>query len=810
MKTDEILQINENSSLTLDLTTANNRFSKAWITKPIAWGKLVNRLSKPTITQETQDEYRRMAKSQKAKIKDVGGFVGGAIRGKKRLNTTVKSRQLITLDIDTVDNGYTADDIWRLYNMYLGYEAVIYSTHAHTEKKPRLRLIIPTDREMLPDEYEPVARKVAELSGIDMDFFDDTTYEVARLMYWPSCSRDAKFFFKHKTGNLISVDEILDSYDEWQDTEEWPTSSRQDDIIKREKDKQEDPLEKKGLVGAFCRTYTISAAIDTFLSDVYEESRNGRYTYTKGSTFGGLVVYDDKFAFSHHSTDPISGHLCNAFDLVRLHKYGSLDTDAKKDTPINRMPSYLKMLDDITKDEKVSAQIVKEQQQTVSDDFDFTEDPKEWTKKVKFNKKGEIQNTISNIVLVLDNDPNLKGKLIYDEFSNRAIVESGVPWGKKQRQHDWQDIDDSGLYDYLEKVYKLSSMQKVEDAKNLVFDKNKTHPVKEYLEALPEWDGQKRIETIFNDYLGAEDNVYTREAAKVHFTAAIKRIYEPGCKYDPMVILAGKQGIGKSTFIMKIAGDWFSDSVYTIKGKEAAELIQGVWHIELGEMSAMRKSDRDAVKAFLSKQDDIYRVAYAKNTTRFPRQCVFWGTSNEYNFLRDPTGDRRSFPIDCGVIKPTLDIFSDLDDERDQIWAEAKELYKNGQQTYLTGEALALSIKAQEEHKEDVPWRGVIEAYLEKKYPSNWDEMPLHERRNYIKGETSGFDSADLSEKVKLKKVCALQIWCELFDGKKQNLSTVDTMKINDILTSLPNWERTTTARFGDLYGTQRGFKRIL
>ncbi|MDO5015272.1 MAG: virulence-associated E family protein [Clostridia bacterium] len=808
MDTDKILQINENSSLVIDLTTANSRFSKSWITKPITWGKLVNRLSKPTITQETQEEYRRMPKAQKDKVKDVGGFVGGAIRGKQRLNTAVKNRSLITLDIDDVVQ-YTADDIWNTYLSFLGCEAVMYSTHSSTARHPRLRLIIPTDREMTPDEYEPVARKIAELSFIDLDSFDDTTYEVSRLMYWPSCSRDAKFFFKHKAGALISVDSILEKYDDWRDTEEWPTSTRQDEIIKRAKDKQEDPLEKKGLVGAFCRTYTISDAISTFLSDVYEEARDGRFTYKKGTTFGGLVIYENKFAYSHHGTDPISGQLCNAFDLVRLHKYGNLDTDAKRDTPVNRLPSYLKMIDDITDDERVSAQLVSEQQESVVEDFDFSEDPKEWTKKVKFNKKGEIYNTISNIVLILDNDPNIKGKFIYDEFANRAIVDTGVPWGKRQRKHDWQDLDDSGLYDYLEKVYKLSSMQKVEDAKNLVFDRNKVHPVKEYLENLPRWDRKSRIEKLFSDYLGAEDNIYTREAAKVHFTASVKRIYEPGCKYDTMVILAGKQGLGKSTFIRKISKDWFSDSVYTIKGKEAAELIQGVWHIELGEMSAMRKSDRDAVKAFLSKQNDIYRVAYAKNTTRFPRQCVFWGTSNEYNFLRDPTGDRRSFPIDCGTTKPTLDIFNDLDEEIDQIWAEAVYLYKVGHRTYLAGEALELSIKAQEEHKEDTPWRGVIEEYLEKWYPANWDELPLHERRNYIKGESSGFDSADLSkDKIKLDRVCALQIWCELFDGKKQNLSTTDTMKINDILISLSGWERVTTARFNG-YGTQRGFKRI-
>ena len=791
------------------ITTAKTRFSTNWKKEVFTWDKLKTKLEHPVVTNETVAEYQTMSRKDKGAIKDVGGFVGGTLKGVKREKNAISSRTLITLDLDQIKGD--AASLVDTYTMMAGYEAIFYSTHSHTEKAPRLRLIIPADRELTEEEYEPVARKVAENSGIPLEAFDDTTFEATRLMFWPSISKDAAYFFHHVEGSLLSVDAILSSYEDWRDVTSWPVSIRQSQLIAHARKKQEDPLKKKGLIGAFCRTYTMKAAIRSFLSDVYEPTdQEDRYTYRKGSTVKGLVIYDDVFAYSHHGTDPASRKLCNAFDLVRIHKYGALDEGVTPRTPSNRYPSYQHMLDDIKKDPDVSSALTKERITTLQSDFSYGEDDDdEWMKNIQYTAKGNIENSISNIVTIMEGDPRIKGKFRYDAFSNRAVVLSGVPWGVITEDHDFQDVDDSGLRDYLEKVYGLQSMAKVEDAKNLVFDRGKFHPVRDYIKSLPPWDGKKRIETVFHDYLGADDTLYTREVAKIHFVAAVKRVFEPGYKYDTMVILAGKQGLGKSTFIANVSKGWYSDSLYTIKGKEAAELLQGMWHIELGEMSAMKKADRDATKAFLSKQNDVFRVAYAKNTTRFPRQCVFWGTSNEYNFLRDPTGDRRSFPIDCGITAAEKDVFHDLPDEVDALWQEAYALYQQGEKTYLTGEALTLAIKVQAEHKEDTPWLGIIQDYLEADYPDNWYDLELVDRISWIKGERTGLETVYSPNLIKLDRVCALQIWCEVFDGKRQNLGALETMKINDILTSLSNWERKSCIRFNKLYGRQRGYTRL-
>lgn len=785
-----------------------------WQNTTLLWSELVERLSITTRTRETMAEYKAMTKTQQGGVKDVGGFVGGTLKGGRRKADNLANRTLITLDLDSVDT--TTGDVWDAITMFYDVEMVLYSTHSHTPKKPRLRLIIPLSRAVLPDEYQAISRKVAE--DIGLAYFDPTTFEPSRLMYWPSTSSDGAYVFKKSCGGLLDPDEVLKRYQDWTDVSEWPSITRLDDDIKDRAKKQEDPLTKKGIVGLFCRSYTISEVIDAYLSDVYSPTKSdGRYTYKDGSSVGGLVVYEDKFAYSHHGTDPSSGMLCNAFDLVRVHLYGGLDEDAKEDTPANRMPSYTKMVEVAQEDDAVKRQLGRERLQEVTDDFDFDDAEADedgagaddaWLSALSIDKKGNVENAIKNAMLIIEHDPRLAGKLKYDAFANRAYVADAVPW-TKDGEHDWRDNDDSGLRLFMESNYGLTVAYKIDDAKNLVFEKHRYHPVRDYLNDL-EWDGVERLERLFIDYLGAEDTVYTREAAVCHMVAAVARVMRPGTKYDQMLTLVGAQGIGKSTFVSKIAKGWYSDSLDTMKGKEAAELIQGVWHVEIGELNATRKADRDAVKAFLSKQEDIYRVAYAKNTSRFPRQCVFWGTTNDARFLRDPTGDRRTWPIDCHDIIPTKSIFEDLDKEIDQIWAEAYTLFKAGHSLLLSDEAKKIALEKQQDHKEDAPLAGLIEAYLDQPYPADWDDgevYDLQKRLEFLRGDSDTFTEAELT--YHKDRTCVMEIWCEVLGKKPGDLKPINSREINDILSSLRGWEKAKSAlTFGKEYGKQRAYIR--
>ena len=304
---DQSLPITHNGELAVAL--GKSRFETAWKNKTMLWSVLLKRLSASQQTGETHAEYMKLPKSEQDRIKDIGGFVGGHLKDGRRKTGAVVARQILTLDLD-----FPPADLWEslMDNLDLDCAMAVYSTHKHTPDKPRLRLIMPLSRAVSPDEYEAIARKIAEKIGID--YFDDSTFQPARLMYWPSNSADVAPEFRSYDAPFLNADEVLAEYPDWMDTSYWPESSRMTGLRKKQADKQGDPTAKKGIVGAFCRTYTIPEAIAKFLPEVYTETaRPDRYTYAAGTTASGLVVYDgDLFAYSNHSTDPASGQLCNA------------------------------------------------------------------------------------------------------------------------------------------------------------------------------------------------------------------------------------------------------------------------------------------------------------------------------------------------------------------------------------------------------------------------------------------------------------------------------------------------------------------
>ncbi|MEV2910488.1 DUF927 domain-containing protein [Paenibacillus larvae] len=324
--------------LELDIAFGKNRSDKNWKNEFLTWDEFVDRLRKVRRTGETMAEYSKMDNINKARVKDGPAFVGGFIRGGRRKKENLETRSLITLDVDQGDENF----LFCCDLVLDGAAYVIYTTHSHRPKKPKYRLIIPTDRTMNSDEYAAVSRKIAEQIG--MQYFDKTTFDVHRLMYLPSCSNDAKPILEVFEGEPLGVDEVLGEYLDWKDPLEWPRHES-DKAKRRAAAKMEDPRAKQGLVGVFCRCYTISEAIDEFLPGVYEPTEQAnRYTYVGSSSYGGLVIYDDDtFAYSHHESDPISGREVNAFDLVRIHKFGQLDDKASEKTNITKLPSYTAM-----------------------------------------------------------------------------------------------------------------------------------------------------------------------------------------------------------------------------------------------------------------------------------------------------------------------------------------------------------------------------------------------------------------------------------------------------------------------------------
>lgn len=781
------------------ISIANSRTSKCWKNVEMSWDEFLEKAKSTIKTVETIEEYRRLPKPKQDDIKDVGGFVGGKLKNGKRKTGFIEYRSMLTLDMD-----YGCNGVWEQITMFYDFTCCVYSTHKHTCEKPRLRLIIPLLRNVTADEYIAIGRMVASDIGIEQ--FDDTTYEPTRLMYWPSTSSDGEFVFEKQEGVLLDPDKVLSRYNDWHDSSQWPVSSRQTSVVKHNISKQADPLEKEGLVGVFCRTYKIGEAIDKYLYDVYKPSLlEGRYDYIPADSTAGVLVYDDKFAFSHHATDPACSKLCNSFDLVRIHKFGDLDDKVGGNTIPSKLPSFKAMQELCIYDESVKKHLAQERIEKVNAEFTVMDE--NWQEQLSINKNGQIKDGLQNLVLIIQHDENLQG-IAYNQHRDGIDVKGNLPW--KQVKFGWNDSDMSALKVYFDKTYGVWSPTKIKEALIAVAAERAYHPIKEYLNTLPDWDGVERLDTLLIDYLGAEDNEYSRAVIRKTLVAAVTRIYEPGTKFDSVLILNGPQGIGKSTFFARLGTKWFSDSltINDMRDKAAAEKLQGYWLLELGELAGIKKTDVETVKSFVSRTDDKYRASYGVNVESHPRQCVVVGTTNsESGFLRDITGNRRFWPIRVSgdSVKKAWDL-KDID----KIWAEVLCVYKKGEDLFLKGNEAQIAIWQQADAMETDDREGLVREYLEKLLPENWSTMDLYERRNFLTGGDFGTSTVGT---IKRNLVCPMEIWCECFGKDSANLKKADSYEITAIIARIQNWKpydgtKTGITKF-PIYNKQRAFMRV-
>jgi predicted P-loop ATPase len=781
---------------TLDLALGKMARSRVWKNTKIQWSELVERLSETNKTNETYKEFMSANKAEQSQIKDVGGYVGGYLRQGRRKPENVIHRQLLTLDID-----FATAEFWDDFTFQFDNAAVLHGTHKHSTESPRLRLVMPLDREVSPDEYVAISRQVAGTIGIDL--FDNTTFETNRLMFWPSTPSDVDYYVEVQDGAWLAADEILNTYVDWTDSSAWPTAQAKLDEVHATAKKQEDPHEKRGLIGAFCRAYTIAEAIAEYLPEEYVGAGQDRFTYTKGTAAAGAIVYDDKFLFSHHGTDPTGGHLCNAFDLVRVHKFGHLDGDSKENRGSMRAMEEL-----AGNDKTVKALIATESMEAAKYEFsqdepvDNDEDVYEWMKELEVDGKGKYLSTATNINLVFAHDRRLKGLFRQNDFDGKKYVFDSLPWRKIRKPEPIKNVDFSGVRNYIESIYNITGNLKIDDALTLEFERNIFHPVREYLNNL-DWDGETRIDNMLVDYFGADDNLYTREAIAKMLVGAVGRILRPGIKFDLVLTIVGEQGEYKSTFINKLGKEWFSDTFMTVHGKEALEQIQGAWLIEMAELAGLKKAEVESVKHFISKQEDVFRPAYARASERYPRQCVFFATTNEKNFLRDPSGNRRFMPISTNAARVTKSVWDDLTErEVNQIWAEAVVRFKGGEPLYLSREAEDIAKKEQRRHSDTDERAGLIEEFLNTPLPEDWKKRDLYDRRTYLN------DPLSKHEGEQRQVVCVAEVWCECLSKEKQDMDRYKTRDINEILKSLEDWQQSKSTKTFKNYGKQKFYFR--
>lgn len=830
----------------LKIATATTRTATTWENTFTTKQDLTAAIYDPIVVNIKTHTYHSTNKRTRDHFKDVGGYVGGHLKDGKRKKGHVLTRSFITLDADNTPTD--VDIIAELTKLPFAWLA--HTTLSHTPETPRWRIIIWLTRDVTPDEYEAISRRIAQDICPGLTWFDPTTFQPERMMYNAAVLKDNQDYRAEVSSGKpdLDPDGILARYTDWHDVTTWPGVNTQHYTRHNTRNagvdtSVENPLSKKGLIGAFNRAHSITDVIQNLIPGIYVPgTTKDRWTYAQGTSVNGLITYNnDTFAYSNHATDPASGMLLNAFDLARVHKFGDLDTDTPDNVPNNKTPSYVAMMDYAQNDPQTRKENAQTQLAAVHELFKPIEhqqpaieqaasdattsntpattpdaevvDPTAWVTDLTIKKNGSLEDSYTNFYLILTNDPRYQ-TIAWNEHSNQVEVRDPelLPW--KQLTPGWSDTDLAMLkQDVAARYGGIYAPTKLFDALVAAAATRAWHPVRTYFTHLPAWDGIPRLDTLLVDYLGAEDSKYMRAITRKPFVAAVVRTFKPGTKFDYVLTIKGPQGAGKSSLLAKLGGPWFTDNItlQDMRDKTAAEKLQGNLICELAELAGLRKTDAESIKAFITRREDKYRPAYGRHVVNIPRQNIFIGTTNVVDgFLRDPTGGRRWWIAEI-TGKGILDPLKMTDATRDQIWAEALHYAQQGEPLWLEGDILDEATDIQADNIETDERAGLVAEYLDKPIPQTWDTIPLSARRIYLDGGTlpDHYANAGTFTDMHLREtVSKIEIWCECFGRDGDGMSRKDSFEISAIMQQIPGWVEKGKRKRLELYGRQRVFER--
>lgn len=329
-----------------------------------------------------------------------------------------------------------------------------------------------------------------------------------------------------------------------------------------------------------------------------------------------------------------------------------------------------------------------------------------WKDQLARTENGSLIAHMQNVELILGNDERWAGVIAFSAFSSKIVKLRTPPYGGGTG--DWGDIDDIRVMKWLAQQYNLRvKASSVIEAVSVVAHDHAFHPVRNYLNKL-EWDRVPRLDTWLNTVMGVAQSGYSAKVGKRWMISAVARVMRPGCKADSVMILEGGQGEGKSTAMSILGSDWFMDTPFALGDKDGFQAIRGKWIIELGELDSFNKAESTKAKQFFSASTDTYRESYGRRTNDVPRQCVFVGTTNQDEYLKDATGNRRYWPVACTKVD-----LEQLREIRDQLWAEAMFCYEAGEIWWVNRDETAMFSEAQDERFVVDEWEGPILNWLE-------------------------------------------------------------------------------------------------
>lgn len=874
----------------LTFTSFKSNKEKYGVEESYYFSVLARMIEKKVIrTKETQEEYSKMDKEAKGKIKDQGAFVFGTFKEQRRLNNMLIKRSMISLDLD-----YCPKDIFEIIEdkVFLGeimFPFVYYTTHSHTAKNPRLRIVIPLLEDITPEQYPPISKYLASLFGLE--YFDETTFQSSRIMYFPSASLDGEYrakYFNHGE-KYVNGSEILDKYiNDFTDINTYQKVFYINGLnINKFKDNKAPDSTKTPyrIINAFNEEYTITEAIDFFLKEVYEPSSKERYSFIQGETKNGLCILNSQYAFSFHGTDPAQGRLLSAFDIVRIHKFGELDEidnfneengklksyEAMKKFIENNLPNVVKRLPIVNKMIQDQKDFLKEVEETTKEDkktkleikinenhqnvemevIDLKEKieilevnvevEKSWKSKLQMQGKGDNEKPKTNaynLDLILEKDIVLNDLFYYDELKQNICFKKAPYWDKtKSFGSSLEDIDMAHIRNYLDRNYQIVKERLIDDSLIVRASKDKRHPIRDFLNSLPKWDGVKRLERVLIDVFDLEDIVFYRESAKKIFCGLIKRVFVPGCKYDYMLILGGRQGIGKSQFLKSLATpywgkngmksidsqkNYFSDTKIPFNdSKDKYQQLEGIWLYEIAELAGFKKSEIEDIKAFLTKTEDKFRRSYGEKSVEIKRQLIFCGTTNDTKPLRENEDNRRFLFLNSKLPFGTTRVYNEKywnEELRNNVFAEA--IYYLTEENYnpmesFSSEAFQQFIEISENGATENSSLPLVELFVNNKFPIDYinyfsQNSNLEKLRDvWREGSKPLYDPQFTCVRVKREEFSITEMEILLYEKQVSDKSDfMLRLNIKNALMKL-GYEETTHKRLFGIIGQQKVWRKI-
>ena len=777
-----------------DMTTAPKRDSRHWKTEQVTWDELKGWLEKPASTKACGNYVLGKFRETTVTAESPGTHPIDALpcTNLHRTKLAIESRSALTLDVDHPEEGFL--DKMRQELGRVAY--IVHTTYSSTAEDPRYRIIIPLDRNVAPDEYHVAAASV--MNAVGAKSFDPGSVQAERYMFKPSKGPKQPFEYIVNEGGLADVEQLLEEFEEDLSAIPLPKPNRS----------KRDPFAIEGTVGAFNRAYSDFADLIHEYDLPYAEAGSDRWHLVGASAAAGMGVCAPGLVFSHHANDPAYGQTCSAFDLARLHLFGMLDEMAKPGTPIHRLPSTEAMRELATKDVKVVTELVgadfaadMDATMTAIEDGSEGENtgPNAWRLNFALNSRtGKPTDDIQNWDLIVENDPSFAG-LYFNEMTLAIETDVDLPWRIVEKGREtFGSADRSSMLLYIERTYGLRPAAAYMD--HLINDKanrRRVNPVLEYLESL-KWDGTSRIETALP---GVRPTKFTRLVARKSLVAAVARMFNPGCKWDHMLVLFGLEGLGKSHWVETMARG-YSAGLGRLNDKDTLITMQRSWIMTADEGHSLKKSEFDAQKEFITRNTDIFRMPYEREASAHPRHNVIWGTTNDNVFLRRQEGNRRFLIVKC---EDKVN-FDELTPEYvDQVWAEAVHLYRAGEQLFLSVEETKMAAAEREDFTEEDALSGIIEHYLETKVPDEWPEMSPSDRQMWLMSR----DGLTPDGENSIDKVCTLQIFVEAMGRRMGDQKRVDLLEIAEAFKNIEGWVRMPGRHRLPGYGPQMIYQRL-